>query len=165
MQVQLITIGDELLCGKTTDTNAAYMAERLTDIGIEVTRMVTVGDCVEQIASALRSAAKTVDAVIVTGGLGPTPDDVTRQAASTAFDKELTFEEGIFREIEKRWIRRGKSVPPSARTLALIPEGAEVIKNAVGAAAGLKMVHENKDPSVSIEDLMKRNVEDIESRF
>ena len=142
MHVQLITIGDELLCGKTVDTNAAYVADRLARIGVEVIRMVTIGDSVEQIVEALRSVSGNVDAVIVTGGLGPTPDDLTRQAAATAFTKELAFSEDMFLEIEKRWAGRGKSVPSSARRLALIPDGAEPIENAVGAAAGLKVSFE-----------------------
>ena len=143
MRAELITIGDELLYGKTLDTNAAHMAEKLGEIGVHVIHMTTVGDSIEDIEEALHSARTRAEAVIVTGGLGPTPDDVTRQAAAKAFSQELSFRQDVFREIESRWKRRGKAVPASAKTLALVPEGAEVIKNAVGTAAGLKMNHKN----------------------
>lgn len=141
MKVELITIGDELLYGKTLDTNAAYMAEKLSEIGVEVFRVTTVGDTLEHIEEALGSAESRADAVITTGGLGPTPDDLTRQAAAHTFGRELVFRQDIYHEIEKRWQRRGKPVPESARVLALVPEGTEVIKNKVGAAAGLTVNH------------------------
>ncbi|UCE20126.1 MAG: competence/damage-inducible protein A [Gemmatimonadota bacterium] len=142
MQVELITIGDELLYGKTLDTNAAYMSENLGAIGVTVVRVTTVGDTVEHIEEALHSAVTRADAVIVTGGLGPTPDDLTRQAVAQAFGRGLVFREDVYRDIEMRWKRRGKPVPESARILAHVPEGTEVMKNAVGAAAGLKLTHE-----------------------
>ena len=143
MQVELITIGDELLYGKTLDTNATYIAEKLGEIGATVVRMTTIGDTLENIEKALRAAMRSVDAVVVTGGLGPTPDDVTRQAAAQTFGLKMIFREDIYRDIEMRWKRRGRPVPESAKILALVPEGTEVIKNAVGAAAGLKIKHEN----------------------
>lgn len=139
MKTQLITIGDELLYGKTVDTNAAYMARQLGDIGVHVLSTMTVGDQVEHIVEVLQAAMGRIDIVIVTGGLGPTPDDVTREAMVRAFERELVFDEDIFNRIKQRWVDRGKPVPPSARILSLIPQGAEIIQNDVGAAAGLKM--------------------------
>jgi nicotinamide-nucleotide amidase len=139
MQAQLITIGDELLYGVTVDTNASFMAQRLGDIGVQVVCILTVGDRIEQIAEALQTAMGKVDVVIATGGLGPTPDDVTREAMARALKRELVFDERLFSEIEQRWIRRGKPVPSSAKILSLIPRGVEIVTNAVGAAAGLKV--------------------------
>ncbi len=139
MRVEIITVGDELLFGKTVNTNAAFIAEQLTDSGAQVARVTTVGDTVSDIVEALQTAGQRYDVVIVTGGLGPTPDDVTRQAMAEAFQRKLVFDDEIYREIEQRWLRRGQKLPGSARLLATVPEGARMIRNGVGTAAGLEI--------------------------
>ena len=96
MRLELITIGDELLLGLTIDTNAAYLARELAALGVSVVRRATVADDASEIASAVRDALERTGAVITTGGLGPTSDDLTRSAIADLFGREL--EDGVVRE-------------------------------------------------------------------
>jgi molybdenum cofactor synthesis domain-containing protein len=95
MDVALVTVGDELLAGDTANTNATWLCRRLTDRGVTVTRVLTVPDNRAVIADAVRSFSQAFDAVVVTGGLGGTPDDVTKAAVADALDRDLVVDEGV----------------------------------------------------------------------
>ncbi len=137
MQATVVTIGDELLIGQVVNTNAAWVAQRLTDLGIEVAGLVTVPDMSEAIQSELGRAIAASDIVIVTGGLGPTHDDITLSAVAEYFGVDVEFDADLFERIRKRFERRGLTVPESNRTQAMVPTGFEPLPNPVGTAPGL----------------------------
>ena len=102
MQVALITVGDEILSGDTENTNAGWLARQLTERGVTVTRMLTIPDDRALIARHVREWADAFDAVIVTGGLGDTPDDVTLEAVADAFDREMTVQPDVRERVEEK---------------------------------------------------------------
>lgn len=139
LQVELITIGDELLLGFTIDTNAAHLARILAEAGIEIVRRTTVGDEAQQIAGAVREGLERTGAVITTGGLGPTSDDLTKPAIATIFGRKMKVDEEIAAALERRWkarFREGK-FPATNRAQAEIPEGAKILTNRHGSAPGI----------------------------
>jgi nicotinamide-nucleotide amidase len=139
LQVELITIGDELLLGFTIDTNAAHIARTLAANGIEIVRRATVGDEAGKIALAVREALDRTGAVITTGGLGPTSDDLTKPAIAKIFGREMKLDEAIATKLEERWRARfpGSRFPATNRTQAEIPEGARILTNRHGTAPGI----------------------------
>jgi len=138
-RVELITIGDELLLGFTIDTNAAHISRTLAEEGIEVVRRTTVGDESEVIAQAVREALDRTGAVITTGGLGPTSDDLTKPAIARIFGREMRLDEQIVTALEQRWRARfpNSSFPKTNRSQAEIPEGARILTNRHGTAPGI----------------------------
>ena len=138
-QVELITIGDELLLGFTIDTNAAHISRILAAKGIEIVRRTTVGDAAEKIAEAVRDALERTGAVITTGGLGPTSDDLTKPAIAQIFGRKMKLDESIASLLEQRWRARfpNSGFPATNRTQAEIPEGARVLTNRHGSAPGI----------------------------
>ncbi|UCC73062.1 MAG: competence/damage-inducible protein A [Gemmatimonadota bacterium] len=134
--VEIVAIGDELLSGASLDSNAVTIARRLEPIGLRVTRKTTVGDSSTQIAEAVRSALERSAAVLTTGGLGPTKDDVTRNAVAAVFNRELEFREDLWHALEARWAHRGR-IPETNRVQAEVPAGAEVFPNRRGTAPGI----------------------------
>ena len=143
-QVELITIGDELLLGFTIDTNAAHISRALSAAGVEVVRRTTVGDDAGKIAAAVREALDRTGAVITTGGLGPTSDDLTKPAIAGIFGRGMKLDESIAAELERRWKARfpGSSFPATNRSQAEIPEGARVLANRHGSAPGIWLENE-----------------------
>jgi len=137
MQAVIIAVGDELTSGATLDTNSAELAGRLTELGIAVRRHVTVGDDAKPIAEAVRSAAAEADVVLVTGGLGPTVDDRSRQGLAEAMGVELVEDPRQVERIAAFFTALGREMKPSNRTQALIPAGAEAIDNDWGTAPGI----------------------------
>jgi nicotinamide-nucleotide amidase len=138
MRLELITIGDELLLGLTIDTNAAYLARELAAIGVSVVRRATVADDASEIASAVRDALERTGAVITTGGLGPTSDDLTRSAIAGLFERELVPDEARWEALRALWKERGRGeIPLTNRVQIMIPAGAEVLDNRHGTAAGI----------------------------
>jgi competence/damage-inducible protein CinA-like protein len=138
MKAVIIAIGDELISGKTVDTNSAYLADRLSLMGIDTEAHWTVGDDEEPIADALSAAARRADLVFVSGGLGPTQDDLTRQGLARAMGSELELEEGRLAEIEEFFRRRGREMIPENRVQAMIPVGATSLDNRMGTAPGIE---------------------------
>ncbi|HJQ53240.1 MAG TPA: competence/damage-inducible protein A [Gemmatimonadaceae bacterium] len=138
-RVELITIGDELLLGFTVDTNAAHIARTLAAAGVEIVRRTTVGDEAVGIAAAVSEALDRTGAVITTGGLGPTSDDLTKPAIAGIFGKRMQLDEGIAAELERRWKARfpNSVFPATNRSQAEIPEGARVLPNRHGSAPGI----------------------------
>ena len=137
MEAEVITVGDELLIGQVVNTNAAWMGEQLSLAGVDVARTLTLGDDVRAIQAALADAYRTSELVAVTGGLGPTHDDVTREAVAGFFEKSLRLNGAVLAHIEARFARRGRAMPESNRRQAMVPEGFEVLPNPVGTAPGL----------------------------
>lgn len=136
--VELITIGDELLLGFTVDTNGAFIAQKLADQGIAVVRRTAVGDTMDAIVAAVREALERTGAVITTGGLGPTSDDVSRDAVARVFARELRVDEAHLEWMRERWKKRfGRDMPDSNRRQAMIPEGARKLENKHGSAPGV----------------------------
>ncbi len=137
MNAHVLTIGDELLIGQTTNTNAAWLGDRLSRLGLEVQRTVTVGDDPAVMEEELARAVQRARLIVVTGGLGPTHDDVTREVLAEYFDAPLRIDDRVQAEIRRYYERRGRQMPESAAALAQVPEGFETLDNPVGAAVGL----------------------------
>ncbi len=137
MKAHLLTIGDELLIGQTTNTNAAWLGERLSRLGLEVERTVTVGDDPDRMRDELDRSPQRAELVVLTGGLGPTHDDVTREVVADYFDAPLQTDDAILDRIRHYYERRGRQMPPSGPKLAQVPQGFETLENPVGAAVGL----------------------------
>ena len=144
MKVQIITVGDELLIGQVVNTNASWMGEQLSARGATVSRMLTVADTQKAIKEALRTAWRDADMVLITGGLGPTHDDVTRESVASFFDVEMHPSQSIVDSIQARYDKRGIPMPERNLKQALVPEGFEVMHNAVGTAPGLWFEKEQK---------------------
>jgi len=137
MQATILSIGNELLNGKTINSNAACIAGALFDIGIRTDEIITIGDNSTKIVRSLKESLNKSDLVIVTGGLGPTHDDITKSAMAEFFGTKLIHNEDILRKIEERFERRGMTMPQVNRSQALVPDNAELINNPVGTAPGL----------------------------
>ncbi len=138
MQIELLTIGDELLLGFTVDTNAAYLARTLAGIGVEIVHRTTVGDEADKIAAAVSEAIERTGAVITTGGLGPTADDRTRPVIAKLFGRELVRDDAIVAQIEARfWRMTSAKMPETNIVQAMVPAGARVLENHHGTAPGL----------------------------
>lgn len=138
MDVELITVGDELLLGFTIDTNAAHLARELAAIGIGIRRRGTVGDVADDIATAVREALDRTGAVITTGGLGPTSDDLTKPSIAAIFGRGMRLDEEHVAWMEQRWQQRfGRRMPESNRAQAMLPEGARKLTNNHGSAPGI----------------------------
>ncbi|HZE09551.1 MAG TPA: competence/damage-inducible protein A, partial [Gemmatimonadaceae bacterium] len=144
-QVELITIGDELLLGFTIDTNAAHISRVLAGKGVEIVRRTTVGDDAKKIAQAVREALERTGAVITTGGLGPTSDDLTKPSIATIFGRRMVLDESIASNLEKRWRARfpTSAFPATNRSQAEIPEGAKILTNRHGSAPGIWLEDQN----------------------
>ncbi len=136
MDSELITTGTEILLGEIVDTNAAWMARRLRDLGVNVFYKTSVGDNLARIAAVMRQGLERSDLVLVTGGLGPTVDDVTRDAAAQATGRELALHEECWAGIQALFARWGRTVGENNRRQAFLPVGAQPIPNPVGTAPG-----------------------------
>lgn len=134
MNVEIIVIGDELLIGQVTDTNSGWIARELNHIGWEVTEITTVRDRSREITDALNSSFGRVDVVLMTGGLGPTKDDITKQTLCDYFGGKLVFDESVFANVETIFRRRKLTMNDSTRNQAYVPNMCTVIQNPVGTA-------------------------------
>jgi len=134
MNAEVITIGTELLLGEIVDTNSAYITRQLRDIGVSVFYLTTVGDNLERIAQAIRTSLARSDVVITTGGLGPTVDDMTRQAVAKATRRELEFRPELFEQIRERFSQIGATMSDNNRVQAFIPTGSIPVYNRLGTA-------------------------------
>jgi len=139
VKIEIVTIGDELLLGFTIDTNAAHLARELAAIGVEITHRSSVGDNSADIADAVGQAIERTGAVITTGGLGPTADDMTKPAIAQLFGRAMHRDEEIIESMKARWTRlkRTGAFPESNIAQAMIPDGAEILPNRHGSAPGI----------------------------
>jgi competence/damage-inducible protein CinA-like protein len=140
VKAAIVTVGDELLLGQTVDTNAAWMGRELASMGLPVVRRWTVGDDSGDIRWAVGEALASADLVLVTGGLGPTPDDFTRDVVADLLGRPLTEDPEILEAMRVRYRDRGIGrFPEINRRIAQVPEGARKLGNPYGAAPGLAM--------------------------
>ncbi len=146
---EIITIGDELLFGQITDTNAQWMSNALSDAGIHVVRKTTVGDVESEILSAFAEAERRVDVVLITGGLGPTRDDLTKPCLAKHFNCDLVMHEEALAEVTAFFKSRGRELTDVNRQQAALPSCCEKITNKNGTAPGM-WFHRNRKIFVSM---------------
>ena len=137
MNAWIIAVGSELLTPFRVDTNSLLITDRLNAIGFNVSQKSVVGDDVDSLATLLTQALASVDLVVCTGGLGPTADDVTRDAVSRALGVPLDLDAEVLARIEARFVRRGMVMSAINGRQALVPRGAVVLENVNGTAPGL----------------------------
>jgi nicotinamide-nucleotide amidase len=143
MRAIFIAVGSELLDLDRIDTNSLYVARRLREKGILMDMKVVVGDHMDHLSWMVKKACQRAQLVILSGGLGPTEDDITREAVAAALKKKLVFQESIVAALQKLFQRRGMAMPEINTRQAFVIEGAEVIANPVGTAPGLYLAGEN----------------------
>ncbi len=136
MNAEIIAVGSELLTPQRLDTNSLFLTDQLNDLGVEVTTKYVVGDNRDHVADALRRAMSRSEIVILSGGLGPTEDDVTRDAVALAIDRRLIFHAEICDQIEQRFRQANRKMSEVNRRQAFVIEGAEVLPNDRGTAPG-----------------------------
>jgi len=134
--IDLISIGSELLSGRTLNSHAQTIGAALAKIGLRLSRDTTIPDEIETIQSAVREAFGRVDIVVVSGGLGPTSDDLTRDALAALFSRKIVMSSAALDALRERFRARGRIVTPAAERQALILEGAETLLNSAGMAPG-----------------------------
>jgi len=137
--VETLAVGTEMLLGQIVNTNAAEIGVRLAESGLDHYRQMVVGDNLERLAAALEEAAVRSDAVIVTGGIGPTQDDITREAMCAVAGVGMVFDETFADHLRRMWEARGRVMPESNLRQAEYPEGAVMIPNPRGTAPGLRL--------------------------
>lgn len=166
MHVGLITVGDELLSGEVANDNATWLARQLTERGVELGEISVVPDRIDRIADRVEAFADRFDAVLVTGGLGSTPDDMTLEAVAVAFDRPLERNEAALQDAERAVAEIKEEYPEftfDSEAAAQFPAGAEVIPNDVGIAPGC--VVENVYVLPGLPEEMKGMFERIADRF
>jgi nicotinamide-nucleotide amidase len=137
MKSAIISIGNELLNGKTLNSNATYIGNALFEIGIPAHKIITIGDDNAEIIKTFDHAIRDNQIIIVTGGLGPTHDDITKNALADFFHTKLVFNKEIMHKMKERFKKRGMKLPPINQSQAMVPEIAQLIDNPVGTAAGM----------------------------
>ncbi len=140
----LINIGDELLIGQVTNTNAAFVGQQMAAAGFELAEVITVGDDGEAIRNAVASALARTDVVLMTGGLGPTRDDITKKVVCDIFRRELVIDEPTLRQVTDLFASRGMALTETNRQQAAVPEGCTVLANPLGTAPGLWLESDGK---------------------
>ncbi len=140
LQAEVIAIGDELTSGQRLDTNSQWISQQLCELGIQTIRHTTVGDDLAFNIAALRNAVRRADVVICSGGLGPTLDDLTRQAIAEAFDRPLRLDEASLVHIQAMFANRQREMPERNRVQAMLPTDSQVIPNPHGSAPGIDLI-------------------------
>lgn len=144
MQAAIITVGDEILIGQVIDTNSAYLGQKLSEIGIQLKKTFSVGDQHNEIILGLSQALNEADIVFMTGGLGPTKDDITKKAIADFLGVELFFHHDTFDRIKGIFERMGRPMSPLHNDQCLMPQGVQILKNSMGTAPGMLFYHQGK---------------------
>lgn len=144
MKAAILTVGDEILIGQVTDTNATYMAAALNEEGIEIVEHLSVADSRDGIKDGLDRALAHADLVLMTGGLGPTKDDITKQVLAEYFETELVFHQESWERLTRLYQRFGREPGPSHRLQCELPEDATILTNRRGTAPGMWLEQEGK---------------------
>ena len=172
MRVELVSVGTELLLGDIVNTNTAYLSKELAALGFGVFRQTTVGDNRERLLKTLESAFLENDTVIITGGLGPTDDDITKECAAEYFGREFYFHEYSWVKILERLTRSGRNIiTENNKKQAMIPEGAIVLENDCGTAPGIIIEENNKriillpGPPREMRDMFEKSVKPYLEKF
>ena len=164
MNIEIITIGDELMTGHTVDSNSAYIAEKLLQIGLQINYISTTGDSLEQMEEAFRLALNRSQIVITTGGLGPTDDDITKKAIVKVFKRNLIFHEEVLEDIKTRYALRNIDMPAINQNQALLPQGAKFFPNKHGSAVGL-CIAENGRTFISLPGVPREMMQIIDDEI
>ncbi|HAF28462.1 MAG TPA: competence/damage-inducible protein A [Bacteroidales bacterium] len=143
MNAEIITIGDEILIGQTVDTNSAWMANKLNLIGIDIIRITSISDKKEEIFKALDNAKQLADIVLITGGLGPTDDDITKKALAEYFNTKLVQNKEVLNHVEQFVIKRKAFMNERNIRQADVPETCKVVQNKIGTAPGMWFEQDN----------------------
>ena len=172
MRVELVSVGTEILLGDIVNTNTAYLSKELAALGLGVFRQTTVGDNRERLLKTLESAFLENDTVIITGGLGPTDDDITKECAAEYFGREFYFHEYSWVKILERLTRAGRNIiTENNKKQAMIPEGAIVLENYCGTAPGIIIEENNKrivlmpGPPREMRDMFEKSVKPYLEKF
>ncbi|MDD7352779.1 MAG: competence/damage-inducible protein A [Peptoniphilaceae bacterium] len=144
MKASILTIGKEILIGSITNTNSKYISEKLTDMGIEVNRQVSVDDDLDEIIKELNYSTNNSDLIIISGGLGPTNDDITREAVAKFLNRNLYIDESEKEKMEDRFTRLGRTMTPNNLKQIMLIKGSEKIENKWGVALGESIEFDNK---------------------
>ena len=144
MTAEIITIGDEILIGQVVDTNSAWIAESLNSIGISVGQITSISDSSEQIRQTLDEAYRRAKLILMTGGLGPTKDDITKKTLAEYFGSKLVLNEEALSMIEKFLGPRGVQMNKLNRSQALLPDKCNLIPNRFGTSMGMWFTREDR---------------------
>jgi len=144
MKAEIISIGDEVLLGHIVDTNSPFIARALSSLGLTIQGQSVVGDNVEAMEDAFRQALRRSQVVIVTGGLGPTDDDLTKRAIVKVFKRNLILNDEILETITQRFTARGLNMPALSQNQALLPQGAVFFPNRIGSAVGICIAEQGR---------------------
>lgn len=137
MKAEILTIGDEILIGQITNTNSVWIAQQLNLAGIRVVHMASVSDEESAILEAFANAEKRADFVFITGGLGPTKDDITKKTFARYFETPLVMDEQVLEDVDRFFTKRGRELTELNRLQAMVPKGCTVIRNSNGTAPGM----------------------------
>lgn len=144
MRCEILTVGTELMLGLIGDSNSMYISRRVVEIGIVCAKKTSVSDDIDAVSQGIKDAVSRSDILIMTGGLGSTHDDLTREALASALSKELVFQPKLAASIEQKFKNLGQPMPSTALKQAYLPEGAEAIKSLHGTAPGIIIRHRKK---------------------
>jgi nicotinamide-nucleotide amidase len=144
LTAEIIAVGSELLTPFRTDTNSLWLTDRLNSVGVEVKLKTIVGDDDARLEETIRDALKRSGVVVLTGGLGPTEDDITRKIAARALGRRLSLDERVLEEIRAKFLRWGRKMPEINARQAMVMEGAEVLPNPNGSAPGMYLEHDSR---------------------
>ena len=137
MKAEIITIGDEILIGQIVDSNSAFIAKELNDVGVSVVQITTTSDDAESIINSIKQAEQRAEIIILTGGLGPTKDDITKLTLAKYFNTKLVFNQDVYNHVEKLLSGRGITMNDLNGKQAYVPENCEIMFNNVGTAPGM----------------------------
>jgi nicotinamide-nucleotide amidase len=171
IRAELISIGNELLSGITLNSNAAWLGQKLTQLGVEVNRVTVIADAADEIEAALQTAGQRADVVICTGGLGPTSDDLTRQGICQFFNTNLILDSPTLEKIKNIFDRRNIPMPEVNRVQAMVPQTARLLINPIGTAPGFELEKEGTVfyflPGVPLEmkSMLEQIIPEIRNRF
>jgi nicotinamide-nucleotide amidase len=144
LTAEIIAVGSELLTPFRTDTNSLWLTDRLNSAGVEVKLKTIVGDDDARLEETIRDALKRSGVVVLTGGLGPTEDDITRKIAARALGRRLVLDENVLEDIRAKFLRWGRKMPEINSRQAMVMEGAEVLPNPNGSAPGMYLEHDGR---------------------
>src|SRR5436190_2914784 len=137
MTAIILSIGDELVLGQTVDTNSAWLSQQLATAGCAVAAHLTVGDDQKAIEQAMLESVGRCDYLICSGGIGPTEDDLTRQALAAVMNVPLEMNDAWLKQLDEFFVKRGRPMPEANKIQAMIPRGANLIWNTCGTASGI----------------------------
>lgn len=144
MKASILTVGKEILIGSITNTNSKYISDKLTDMGIEVNRQVSVDDNLDELVNELKYLKKSSDLIVISGGLGPTNDDITKEAVAKFLNRKIYLDEDEKEKMIDRFTKFGRTMTPNNLKQVMLIEGSEKIENKWGVALGESIEFDNK---------------------